>query len=44
MSTKEFEEDVIKILLEILITLKDMKKQEKDYWDTWKKAKEGSSK
>ena len=27
------------ILEEILTTLKEMKKQEADYWETWKKAK-----
>ncbi len=28
------------ILKEILEELKAMKQQEKDYWDTWRKAKE----
>ena len=28
------------ILLEILITLREMKQQEKQYWETWRQAKE----
>ena len=27
------------LLREIVKTLQEMKKQEKDYWETWKKAK-----
>lgn len=30
----------IELLAEILDTLKAMKKQEFDYWEAWKKAKE----
>lgn len=38
--TDVFETSVIGLLSDILVTLKAMKQQEKDYWDTWKKAKE----
>lgn len=34
---------ILKKLDEITEILKSMKQQEKDYWETWKKAKENES-
>ena len=36
----EFEDQIITLLKKILTTLKEMKQQELEYWEAWKKAKE----
>jgi hypothetical protein len=36
-------EKIIKLLKEISFTLLQMKQQEKDYWETWKKSKLGDN-
>ena len=37
------EEDIRDVLVDILKTLEAMKKQEYEYWEAWKKAKQNES-
>lgn len=35
-----YDKEILTILYRISLTLEQMKKQEHDYWETWKKNKE----